>query len=155
MHAFRIVSSQRPDPVDALSGEGARLYGGRWNHSGTRMVYTASTASLALLEMAVHLPRLRFSREFLLFELAFPDGLTEALNRAALPDGWDSFPLSAATQDLGNAWIASRRSLALLVPSAVLPFGEPNVLLNPAHPAFGEVRVLGRHAFHPDPRVKA
>jgi RES domain-containing protein len=156
MRAFRIVSSQRPDPVEALSGEGARLYGGRWNHPGTRLVYTASTASLALLEMAVHLPRLRFAREFILFELEFPDELGETLTREALPDAWDAYPFSATTQDIGDAWIASARSLALVVPSAVLPFGEPNILLNPAHPAFAaQVQVVDQHPFQPDPRVKA
>ena len=154
MRAFRIVSSQRTDPGEALSGEGARLYGGRWNHPGTRLVYTASTASLALLEMAVHLPRLRFAAEFILFEIEFPDALAEEINRMKLPDGWDAFPFSSATQDIGNAWIASGRSLALRVPSAVLPYGESNVLLNPAHPAFEHVRVVDQHAFQPDARLK-
>ena len=154
MRAYRIVSSQRPDPLDALSGEGARLFGGRWNHPGTRMVYTASTASLALLEMTVHVPRLRFSREFIIFEIEFPDGLVETLDRAALPDAWDAFPFTTATQDLGDAWIHSARSPALSIPSALLPFGEPNILLNPAHPSFEQFRIVGQHAFLPDSRLK-
>ena len=154
MRAFRIVSSQRADPSEALSGEGARLFGGRWNHPGTRMIYTASTASLALLEMAVHVPRLRFSREFKLFELEVPDDLIETVEAATLPDGWNLFPFTATTQDLGNAWIASGRSLALRVPSAVLPFGEPNLLLHPGHAAFDRVEVAAEHTFLPDPRLK-
>ena len=35
----------------AFSGEGARLYGGRWNWKGVRFVYTAASQSLAMLEM--------------------------------------------------------------------------------------------------------
>ena len=37
----------------AFSGEGARLYGGRWNRKGVPMVYTAGSLSLAVLEMLV------------------------------------------------------------------------------------------------------
>ena len=35
-----------------LNGEGARLYGGRWNSPGRPMVYAAESAALALLEVA-------------------------------------------------------------------------------------------------------
>jgi len=35
----------------AFSGEGARLYGGRWNRKGVSLVYTAGSQSLAMLEM--------------------------------------------------------------------------------------------------------
>ena len=37
----------------AFSGEGARLYGGRWNPKGWEVVYTAESQSLALLELMV------------------------------------------------------------------------------------------------------
>jgi len=42
-------------PFADLSGEGARLYGGRWNSSGRAMVYAAGDAALAVLEVRVHL----------------------------------------------------------------------------------------------------
>ena len=34
----------------AFSGEGARLYSGRWNRKGVPIVYTAGSQSLAMLE---------------------------------------------------------------------------------------------------------
>ena len=34
----------------AFSGDGARLYGGRWHRKGVPLVYTASSQSLAMLE---------------------------------------------------------------------------------------------------------
>ena len=46
---FRIVTQRRV--ADAFSGEGARLFGGRWNPKGVRVVYAASSRALAMLEM--------------------------------------------------------------------------------------------------------
>ena len=42
-------------PFADLSGEGARRYGGRWNRPGRPIVYAASSAALAVLEVRVHL----------------------------------------------------------------------------------------------------
>jgi RES domain-containing protein len=47
----------------AFDGEGARLYGGRWNSPGRPVVYTAGSLALAALEVLVHLKsRLTLSR---------------------------------------------------------------------------------------------
>ena len=53
MIVFRLAKKQY---THKLSGEGAELYGGRWNSVGTPMLYTSESRSLALLELAVHLP---------------------------------------------------------------------------------------------------
>ena len=42
-------------PFADLSGEGARLYGGRWNAPGRPLIYAAESAALAVLEVRVHL----------------------------------------------------------------------------------------------------
>lgn len=42
-NAFRIAKSEY---VEDLSGEGARLYGGRWNRKGTPVVYLADIRAL-------------------------------------------------------------------------------------------------------------
>jgi len=42
-------------PFDAIDGEGARLFGGRWNRPGLAVVYCAINLSLAVLEILVHL----------------------------------------------------------------------------------------------------
>ncbi|MBI5171468.1 MAG: RES domain-containing protein [Candidatus Melainabacteria bacterium] len=38
-----------------MDGEGARLFGGRWNSPGLPAIYTSSHLSLAALELLVHL----------------------------------------------------------------------------------------------------
>ncbi len=43
---------------------------------------------------------------------------------------------------IGDAWIRAQRSLALRVPSAVVP-EEYNLLVNPVHPRFSELRIIG------------
>jgi hypothetical protein len=53
IQAYRIV--KRKFLSTAFSGEGARLYGGRWNSPGVAVVYTSSALSLAILEWRCHL----------------------------------------------------------------------------------------------------
>lgn len=135
MRVFRITA---PAYVDrALSGEGAARYPGRWNSAGTRVVYTASSASLAMLEMLVHVERrmVPVGRRLLTFEV--PDDAIADLARR--PRGWDRLPYTEEVRRAGDAWVRGGRSLALRVPSAVVR-DEFNVLLNPAHPRIAEVR---------------
>jgi RES domain-containing protein len=136
----------------AFSGEGAFLYGGRWNSPGTRMVYTAGSQSLAALEMLVHtgdandLVALKF--------VAIPVEIDEALIAEAgkLPRNWAVYPAPPATAKLGDAWIQSGRSCVLRVPSAVIR-AEWNYLLNPAHPDFRKPRIGRSVAFKFDSRL--
>ena len=48
---WRLVTARFAD--SAFSGEGARLYGGRWNRKGVPIVYTAGSQSLVMLEILV------------------------------------------------------------------------------------------------------
>ena len=50
---YRIVKEKRADT--AMDGNGARLYGGRWNSIGRPVVYVAGSESLAILKILVHL----------------------------------------------------------------------------------------------------
>ena len=53
IRAWRIVQMRFTDR--AFEGEGARLFGGRWNRRGTPIIYTAESLSLAMLEILVNL----------------------------------------------------------------------------------------------------
>ena len=136
---WRIVKSRYAST--AFDGEGARLYGGRWNSPGTRMVYTSSTISLAVLEVLVHLQEASILSSYSLISTGFDDALVERLDRSLLPDGWRSYPAPSELQRIGDEWVRRQRSAMLEVPSVIVE-RESNYLLNPAHPDFSSV-VIG------------
>ena len=123
--------------VSAFTGEGARLFGGRWNRPGQSVVYTAESRSLALLEMLVQDDPLR--AHYVLIPALLPAALSmEYLEVSALPQGWRTQGARAQLQILGHAWLHQSRSCVLAVPSAVVP-AELNFLINPLHPDFRRV----------------
>jgi RES domain-containing protein len=124
----------------AFSGEGAFLYGGRWNSPGVRTVYAAGSQSLAALEMLVHIdsPTDLVTLKFVAVPVEIEDRLIEGIAR--LPRDWAVYPAPPTTAGLGDDWIANRNSCVLKVPSAVIR-SEWNFLINPAHPDFLKLRI--------------
>jgi RES domain-containing protein len=136
--AWRITKQKHAK--SAFSGEGARLYGGRWNSPGTAMIYTAQSQSLAVLEVLVHLDSPELLKKYLLFEVAIASSYVEELDASTLPRNWKANPVPLAVQAIGDDWIAGGRSVVLRVPSGLVP-AEYNFLLNPRHQDFGKLRV--------------
>jgi RES domain-containing protein len=136
----------------ALSGNGAFKYGGRWNLRGTRVVYCAESRSLAAMELLVHVEDFEdlLAIEWRATGVTLPGDAIERPLR--YPQSWRNYPYSAATQQCGSEWALSLRSVALRVPSAVVP-GEFNFLVNPVHPDFKDLRVAGPTPFRFDPRL--
>lgn len=151
LRAYRLLAPRWVE--SALSGEGARKFGGRWNSVGTAMIYLAGSRALAALETLVHLttPATR-AKPFSMIEVTLPANSIETLSVAALPKDWELSPPAQATMTLGDEWLQSQRSLVLRVPSTLVP-GEPNYLLNPQHPAMAEVTASKPVAFSFDPRL--
>lgn len=148
---WRIVQQRYAD--QAFTGEGAKLYGGRWNSPGHPVVYTAATRSLAVLEMLVHLDGPQLLRTYQLFEASFLESLVTEAAARDLPADWRDDPAPRSTQSLGDEWLRSASSAVLRVPSVLIP-EEPNYLLNPAHPGFQQVRISAPANFAFDPRLK-
>jgi RES domain-containing protein len=137
----------------AFDGEGARLYGGRWNHPGTAIVYCSLTLSLAALEYFVHVEPELAPPSLVAVAADLPAGLeVETLEIEALPANWRTYPAPERLRDLGTGWARSGRTAALQVPSSVIPH-EMNVLLNPAHPDFAAIRLRAAEPFAFDPRM--
>jgi RES domain-containing protein len=147
--AWRIV--QEEHAASAFSGEGAAKFGGRWNSRGVPVVYTSSTKSLAALENLVHLnPPVRF--KYVAIRLKFDDALVEVVPLKALPPNWRAEPPPSSSKQIGDAWVLSARSAVLALPSVIVS-GEPNYLLNPAHPDFHRISIGKPEKFTFDPRL--
>ena len=152
LSAWRLVPPRHGSRQGAFSGEGARRFGGRWNTPGTALVYTSSSLSLAALETLVHADRGRFERDYVTFKLALPEALVLELSERDLPGDWRARPASEGARRIGDAWAEARASVALSVPSVVVP-AERNYLLNPLHPQFTELVIDPPAPFRFDDRL--
>lgn len=149
--AWRIVKSAHARA--AFDGEGARLFGGRWNSPGTRVVYTAESESLATLELLVHLQQTRVLTTYSAIPLRFDDALVERVAQGQLPRDWTHYPAPAGLQQIGDRWATELRSAVLQVPSAVVT-SEHCFVLNPQHRDFGKLKIERARPFRLDPRLR-
>ena len=147
---FRLV--RRSLATEAFTGQGAAKYGGRWNSKNVPVVYASDTLSLAALETLVHIDR-TLPIEYVFFVIEVGEKLITELEKASLPKRWREFPPSSQTQKFGDAWVASRASPVLRVPSVIIPT-ESNYLLNPAHPKFPALKISKAQPLSFDTRLK-
>jgi RES domain-containing protein len=148
--AYRIVKARYTG--NTFDGEGARMQGGRWSSIGTRIVYTAGSLSLAVLEILVHLQQTQILSGYVVFELDFSDSLLQNLDRTLLPADWRSFPSPVSTKRIGDTWIKQSSSAVLNVPSVIVP-SEHNFLINPGHSDFVSVKIGNPRPLGVDPRL--
>jgi len=143
MQLYRICPERY---LEDYSGLGASYRdGARWNVQGIPVIYFATSASLAMLELANYLPSPR------LVPANYRLGIYELSGRVKsdmwrvedLPEQWDVYPYSTATQQLGAQWLVSGKQLALQVPSAAVPGGlERCVVINSRHPAINLLKLV-------------
>ncbi len=133
MIVFRIEREKYLDT--SLQGVGALMSEGyRWNSFNTKLVYTAESRALAILEVSVHLdlnedlPNDRFY-----VEIYIPDDIQILeVNLEDLPEDWDAKPPSITTQIIGDDFVNYNEAAVLKVPSSIVP-QEYNYLINPLH----------------------
>lgn len=147
---WRVVKHRRAGT--AFDGKAAQRFGGRWNRPGRRAIYASATKSLALLEVLVHVDVGRPLPALVAFAFDVDDRLIDHLPAGRLPRFWRTSRGLLATQGIGDEWLASGKSLALAVPSAIVP-EETNYLLNPLHSAFDRLRFGRPIPFLLDPRL--
>ena len=150
MRFWRIC--RRRYAAEAATGEGARLYGGRWNSRGVRVVYASTSLALAAVETFVNLePNLR-PPDLVSIEGKIPGEVEVAkLDPKALAPNWYR-TRDESLRQFGDKWIRVAESAALFVPSATIR-GEWNVLLNPAHPDFNKIEFWDPGPFEFDARM--
>jgi len=149
MVLYRIVNCSY---ADDLSGMGARLYGGRWNSEGKPAIYLASSRSLAVLEVLVHLPPLMIPDNYCLVEIEVPDNSILDINIDDLPSNWNDVSPPAMLKRIGDEFLKKQDHLLMKVPSSIVPM-EYNYLLNPLHPSMKKVKILKKAPFDFDKRL--
>lgn len=139
--------------AEPLSGQGARLFGGRWNRRGTPSVYASEHLSLAALELFVRLQMGDSGEVFVSVPIEIPESVRVArIEAGALPKDWREMPAGRSTQEIGQDWITKGETAVLMVPSVIVPL-EYNLVLNPHHGDFRKLRVGAIQSFSYDPRM--
>ncbi|MBM34054.1 MAG: hypothetical protein CML22_07120 [Rheinheimera sp.] len=131
MWVYRLAKTKYSD--SAFTGVGAKMAGGRWNSEGIACVYTTQSEAQAVLEVLVHLQASPPLDAYTFTRIKLLDSDLMNLEDKALPKGWNEPEGSRAARALGDGWITSTQSLALVVPS-VITRHEKNVIINPQHP---------------------
>ncbi len=147
---WRIVPAGTADK--AFTGEGARLYGGRWNSVGVPVVYASEHQSLAALETRVHIDTTRKIKRYKCFAFHFDEKLMQVFHVESLPEDWQDEPPPPSVQAIGDAWVKAAESVILAVPSVIIP-AERNYLINPNHPDFKKIKIKTPTDFAFDPRL--
>lgn len=150
MRAWRIAKAKR---ATDLSGVGAAIEGGRWNDQDVPAVYMGLSPAICCLETFVHAGgEPSFPMKITWFELPDDPALYLEPDPKTLPVGWAKLPADRPSMDYGTAWLKAKTHLGLILPSAVLPL-ERNIVINPNHPALGEIKVIEMYDFMYDPRM--
>jgi RES domain-containing protein len=126
-----------------LSGNGSRIFGGRWNSEGHYALYTSVNRSLALLETLAHTPPKLFqAKKYILVTVLVPDKVSpKFIEEKDLPNNWDALDVQHVTQKIGDNFLEGQKSLLLRVPSVLMP-EEFNYIINPAHSSMKQVKVI-------------
>lgn len=136
MKVYRIALTKYCDK----SGEGAKLYGGRWNFPGHPAIYAGASISASLLERLTIDPELLSSERYLLYsvmEIIIPDQYILVPKIADLPLGWNQIPAVRASKEYGTS-ILQAGTLCFAVPSVVDP-SSLNYMINPLSENFSQI----------------
>jgi RES domain-containing protein len=147
---YRITKTQY---INDLSGEGSRLYGGRWNKAGDAMLYFSQNLSLSLLEIIVHVDYAQLPLDYSFLEVEIPDSNIKKIQSIDfIEPKWSTEKAVNQLQMLGSNWLKKKESLAMMVPSAVMN-QENNIIVNPFHKDFEKLKIIRTDKMDFDPRL--
>ncbi|MEA5425291.1 RES family NAD+ phosphorylase [Arcicella lustrica] len=147
MRVFRLTKSKF---ASDLSGEGSKLYGGRWNHKGIPCLYLGSSRAMCVLEFSVHVKKEEIPDDLVFVEVILPKCEIFKLTKENLPEDWFNQRIS---MEIGSNILKENKYLVFQVPSAIIP-DEFNYVLNPLHSDFSKVKIKSTVAYHLDERIK-
>jgi len=149
MRVYRLCN---PEFADDLSGEGTFLYGGRWNYKGERMLYTATNASLSLLETLGHLAEFPKKMPLCLVTIEIElEGIFQPL-LSGFPPNWNEYPAPWQAKSVGSDFIQKSEFPAMLVPSVIMP-KDLNLLIHPGHRGIQTIQIVSKEEFTPQKRI--
>ncbi len=137
LRLWRIAAGSHP----VWSGEGARLFGQRWNPPGFAVIYTGTSFAICLVELLVHANRKSPPSAARFVEAIVPDDVSREMFVRASDPGWDDLRDMSVAQAFGRDWIQNRRSALLVVPSVVTGGRDTNVVVNPDHPDAARISI--------------
>lgn len=137
LDVWRLVRLFRSNfAASAFTGEWAERFAGRWTQPGVRVVYTANSVCVALLEAFAHIDFTQQASDYVVIKARLSLSTDIKVVRTSdLPAHWRAFPAPAELQALGTQWAATGETCVLDVPSVVLP-SERVYVLNPTHADF-------------------
>jgi len=148
MFVYRIVTANR---AQSLQSPGIP---GRWNRSGTFVIYASHSRSLACLENLVHRSASELLSRFRCIVIEIPDQVKiEVVRIKNVKSDWFTPEQYAACQTLGYEWAISGRSAVLKVPSAIVR-QEYNYMIHIKHQDFQQISLKEIEEFDFDPRLK-
>ena len=133
MLVYRIAKEKY---INDFSGKGAELAGGRWNLKGLPAIYTSSSLALCICEILVHSDKDIPPTNMCYTEISIPDD--------CICDKYFNSVFLNHSLNIGSTWLKECTSLALKVPSALLPLSysnDFNVIINPLHKDFSKIKI--------------
>ncbi len=151
MFAWRIA--KKAHALDR-TGFGASIKGQRWNSANIHAIYAGLSPAIAAMEKLVHTGSI-LPVDLVFVRLELPDDMAiyDSPDPTTLPKGWNALPGSPLAAAYGDAFLLKGERLGLIVPSAVIPEAR-NIVINPAHPRMGEVKMTVVRDFTFDPRLR-
>ena len=150
MQVYRIG---RTKFANDLTGEGARLHGGRWNNKLIPCIYTSESRALALLEYTANVNIEDIPRALSISTFQIPDHQIYEIPVFDLPGDWSLSPSPSSSKQFGSYLLKEIQHLVIKIPSAIVP-EEFNYLLNPKHPHNSDFQILDVKDFVYDVRLK-
>lgn len=146
MIVYRITHNKWAGVLTASGNEA------RWNADNMYILYTASSVSLACLELLVHIKPISHLNKYSVTTIEIPGNLKiQEVGHGQLPGDWNK-KYHPQCRKIGEGWYSKKQSPVLCVPSAII-HQEKNFLINTLHPDFGKLKVLDISKFNFDQRL--
>lgn len=127
MLVYRVSKTQY---ANDLSGTGAKLYGGRWNHIDTPCIYTSESRSLAILEYSVNVNVDFIPRALSICVFEIDENQIKEVKIKKLPGDWTEIPAPFSTKDFGTKLL--QKGIPIIKIPSIIIKDEFNYILHPS-----------------------